>query len=48
MRKKYKNKKNTPSDKKWIFNSEWQDNDTMCVKIKNFKSYTESIIPIQL
>jgi hypothetical protein len=42
MRKKYKSKKNTPKDKKWVFNDEWTKGveTSGLSKVKDFKTFS--------
>lgn len=43
MRKKYKSKKNTPKDKKWVFNDEWTkgvETSGLPTKVKDFKTFS--------
>lgn len=42
MRKKFKDKKNTPKDKKWVFNDEWTkgiETGGMPTKVKDYKTF---------
>jgi hypothetical protein len=42
MRRKYKNKKTTPKNMKWIFNKDWTQGvktTGLPTKVKNFQTY---------
>lgn len=44
MRDKFKDRESAPSNIKWVFDDEYPDTcGSVTAKIKNFKSYTESL-----